>query len=235
MAPGELPALPGVHSSLGHSPPRPWPFRVPPPPFASRRGPLRPPRDPRPEHPRFRRDAAAPPHRPPLRYFRDVPFRVRSPVLQSFKEPGNRLASFEAAGPSEVSLLVPRVPRLPGSPGGCRSGRPTPFPSPVSSLTRAETRVNPPRIDLLESPVMSGSCQDTGIPAGFLDRFSTGGRDAAWKAGRPRTVRGQAFRMGRTLPTACIPAYALHFPPIRVPERIAGGPERGGQGARKVL
>ena len=31
----------------------------------------------------------------------------RYPVLQSFKEPGNRLASFEVAGPSEVFILVP--------------------------------------------------------------------------------------------------------------------------------
>jgi len=49
------------------------------------------------------------PVRPPPRYFRQVPFRVCYPVLQSFKEPGNRLASFEVAGPYEVFVLVPSV------------------------------------------------------------------------------------------------------------------------------
>jgi hypothetical protein len=51
------------------------------------------------------------PVRPPPRYFRQVPFRVRYPVLQSFKEPGNRLTSFEVAGPSEVFILVPSASR----------------------------------------------------------------------------------------------------------------------------
>jgi len=36
---------------------------------------------------------------PPLGNFGTHPFWVRFPVLQSFKEPGNWLASSEAAGP----------------------------------------------------------------------------------------------------------------------------------------
>jgi hypothetical protein len=46
---------------------------------------------------------------PPLRHFGVVPSQVLLPVLQSFKEPESWLASFEAAGPFEVRVLVPDV------------------------------------------------------------------------------------------------------------------------------
>ena len=56
-----------------------------------------------------------------------IPFGLRSPVLQSFKEPGNRLASFEVAGPFEVFVLVRRSRRLPTSIAG--AGPAVRFPS----------------------------------------------------------------------------------------------------------
>jgi hypothetical protein len=100
--------------SLGHSPSWPWPRRPSPHPSTNEDG------------SRDDRGIVAPagrlapsPGAPPFGLLSGTsgmtPFRVRFPVLQSFKEPGNRLASFEVAGPCEVFILVRRPPRLPGT------------------------------------------------------------------------------------------------------------------------
>jgi hypothetical protein len=115
ISPARTPWLSWASPSLGLSPPVALDFRGNPPPFGLgliRPGGCR--------LPAFAKQSVPSLDRSSSRHFGERPFWVVYPVLQSFKEHGNRLVSSKTAGPSEVPVLVPAVagwvsdrPRLP--------------------------------------------------------------------------------------------------------------------------
>jgi hypothetical protein len=232
--PANLPALPGVHSSLGAFPSRPWPF----PGAATRPSPLA-------------RALAATPgilaRTPPLSPgCRGSPASASSPVLTEtcpsgfvtlyYRVSKNRESAglFRGCGPSEVSLLVRGFPRLPGSPAGVGAAVRPHFQVQFQSLTRAETRVNPPRIDLLESL----SFRAVARTRKFRPVSSTGFRR---REGRGLEGRGAADSPRTGIPHGSNASDSVHSPHTRCisadqgAERNRRGTGQGGQGAGKVV